>query len=72
MLMVDVMSRQVPGVLGNLNSIEERRVSSSEVYTRPEVFKHRESHTEFPKCFSLDIQPKLRSGKRKGLTRKGV
>ncbi|MDO8565384.1 MAG: tRNA (guanosine(37)-N1)-methyltransferase TrmD [bacterium] len=40
MLIVDVVSRQIPGVLGNLDSLEERRVSSSEVYTRPEIFKY--------------------------------
>ena len=39
MLIIDVMSRQVSGVLGNLDSLEERRVSTSEVYTRPEVFE---------------------------------
>lgn len=46
MLVVDAVARQVPGVLGRFDSIEEERVSSSEVYTRPEVFvwkgkKHR-------------------------------
>lgn len=40
MLIMDVMARQVPGVLGNIDSLEERRVTSSEVYTRPEIFKY--------------------------------
>lgn len=38
MVVLDSVSRQIPGVLGNLDSIEENRISSSEVYTRPEEF----------------------------------
>jgi tRNA (guanine37-N1)-methyltransferase len=38
MLVIDAVSRQIKGVLGSFESIEEERVSSSEVYTRPEVF----------------------------------
>lgn len=46
MVVIDAVARQIPGVLGSFESIEEERVSSSEVYTRPEVFvwkgkKHR-------------------------------
>lgn len=37
MILVDSISRQIEGVLGNFNSREEERVSSSEIYTRPEV-----------------------------------
>lgn len=37
MLVVDAMARQIPGVLGNEASPEENRVSSHEMYTRPEV-----------------------------------
>lgn len=39
MVVIDAVSRQIPGVLGTFESIEEERVSSSEVYTRPEVLK---------------------------------
>jgi tRNA (guanine37-N1)-methyltransferase len=39
MILMDCMSRQVPGVLGNFDSREEARVSSSEVYTRPEIIE---------------------------------
>lgn len=41
MLMIDVVARQVKGVLGDFNSREETRVVSPDVYTRPEVFEHR-------------------------------
>ncbi|PIR85449.1 tRNA (guanosine(37)-N1)-methyltransferase TrmD [Candidatus Kaiserbacteria bacterium CG10_big_fil_rev_8_21_14_0_10_45_20] len=38
LIVLDATARQVNGVLGTFESIEEERVSSSEVYTRPEVF----------------------------------
>jgi tRNA (guanine37-N1)-methyltransferase len=37
MIMMDSISRQIEGVLGNFDSLEEERISSSEVFTRPEV-----------------------------------
>jgi tRNA (guanine37-N1)-methyltransferase len=37
MVMINCIARQIPGVLGNFDSREEERVSSSEIYTRPEV-----------------------------------
>jgi tRNA (guanine37-N1)-methyltransferase len=33
---VDAVTRRLPGVLGKDESVEERRVASSAVYTRPE------------------------------------
>lgn len=41
MIIVDLVSRRVPGVLGNLDSLEERRIASKNVYTRPESFKYK-------------------------------
>lgn len=37
MVVIDCMARQVEGVLGNFDSREEERVSSADVYTRPEI-----------------------------------
>lgn len=37
MVMIDCIARQIEGVLGNFDSREEERVSSSEIYTRPET-----------------------------------
>ncbi len=37
MVMLDAITRRLPGVLGDDESIEERRIAASEVYTRPEV-----------------------------------
>lgn len=49
MLVVDAVSRQIPGVLGKFESVEEERVSSSEVYTRPEVFVWKGKKYKVPK-----------------------
>jgi tRNA (guanine37-N1)-methyltransferase len=49
MILVDSISRQIEGVLGNFDSREEERVSSSEVYTRPEVFVHNKKKYKVPK-----------------------
>lgn len=49
MMMIDVISRQVPGVLGNLDSLEESRTATNDVYTRPEVFKYKGKNYRVPK-----------------------
>lgn len=49
MIVVDAVSRQIPGVLGKFESVEEERVSSSEVYTRPEVFVWKGKKYKVPK-----------------------
>ncbi len=48
MIMVDVISRQIPGVLGNFDSREEVRASSSDVYTRPEVLEYKGKKYKVP------------------------
>jgi len=72
MLILDVMARQVPTVLGNFDSIEERRISSSEVYTRPEVFKYKGKSYRVPKVLLSGHQAKIEEWKRrkKGLDKK--
>ncbi|MBP6883759.1 MAG: tRNA (guanosine(37)-N1)-methyltransferase TrmD [Candidatus Pacebacteria bacterium] len=40
MVLIDCISRQIKGVLGKFESLEEERVSTSEVYTRPEILKY--------------------------------
>jgi tRNA (guanine37-N1)-methyltransferase len=40
MILIDCISRQIDGVLGNFDSREEERVSSSVIYTRPEILIH--------------------------------
>jgi len=49
MVLIDSISRQIEGVLGNFDSREEERVSSSEIYTRPEVFLYKDKKYKVPK-----------------------
>ncbi len=49
MIVIDAISRQVKGVLGTFESVEEERVSSSEVYTRPEVLSWKGKKYRVPK-----------------------
>jgi tRNA (guanine37-N1)-methyltransferase len=49
LVVIDAVARQIPGVLGRFDSIEEERVSSSEVYTRPEVFMWKGKKHRVPK-----------------------
>ena len=49
MIMIDVISRQIKGVLGDFDSLEESRVASPDVYTRPDVFVHKGKKYRVPK-----------------------
>ncbi len=53
MIMIDCISRQIPGVLGNFDSREEERVSSSEIYTRPEIIVVQDSKTKKIKKYKV-------------------
>ncbi|MCR4286102.1 MAG: tRNA (guanosine(37)-N1)-methyltransferase TrmD [Candidatus Kaiserbacteria bacterium] len=48
---IDSVSRQVPGVLGTFESLEEERVSSGEMYTRPEVLEYKKKKYKVPPVF---------------------
>ncbi len=48
MILIDSISRQIEGVLGNFDSREEERVASSEVYTRPEVLEFKGKKYKVP------------------------
>lgn len=48
---IDSVSRQVPGVLGDFDSLEESRVSSGEMYTRPETIIFKKKNYKVPKVF---------------------
>jgi tRNA (guanine37-N1)-methyltransferase len=48
MVLIDVISRQVKGVLGDNDSLEENRISSHEVYTRPEELKYKSNKYRVP------------------------
>lgn len=46
---VDAITRRLPGVLGKDASVEERRIASSAVYTRPETISYKQKNYKVPK-----------------------
>ena len=46
---IDAAARQIKGVLGKFESLEESRVASHEIYTRPEVLNHKGKNYRVPK-----------------------
>lgn len=48
LIMIDAISRHIPGVLGNELSPEEKRIHSNKVYTRPETFKYKGKNYKVP------------------------
>ena len=48
MAIVDAVARRLPGVLGKDASVEERRVASRAVYTRPEAFEYKKKSYKVP------------------------
>ncbi len=65
MILLDCISRQVEGVLGNFNSLEETRIASSDVYTRPEVFEHKGKKYRVPKVLLSGNHAKIVEWKKK-------
>jgi tRNA (guanine37-N1)-methyltransferase len=49
MVCMDVISRQVKGVLHDENSLEETRMASHEMYARPEVYEYNKKKYRVPK-----------------------
>ncbi len=49
LVLIDSIARQIPGVLGKFESLEEERISSGEFYTRPEVLEHKGKKYRVPK-----------------------
>jgi tRNA (guanine37-N1)-methyltransferase len=66
MVVIDAVARQVPGVLGKFESIEEERVSSSEVYTRPEVLKWKGKSHRVPKVLLSGNHARIEEWKKRG------
>ena len=68
MLVVDAVARQMPGILGNFNSVEEERLASRDVYTRPEILKWNGKTYRVPKVLLSGHAAKIGEwkSKRKG------
>jgi len=63
MILIDCISRQVNGVLGNFDSREEERVSSSIMYTRPEVLVYKGKKYKVPKVLLSGNHKKIEEWK---------
>jgi tRNA (guanine37-N1)-methyltransferase len=46
---VDATSRQIPGVLGTFESLEDERPTNGETYTRPEILTYKKKEYKVPK-----------------------
>lgn len=65
MIVIDAIARQVPGVLGKEESLEENRVASHEVYTRPEVLDWQGKKHRVPKVLLSGDHQKIDQWKQK-------
>lgn len=48
MIVIDSISRQIKGVLGDINSLEESRIASNDVYTRPATIVYKKKKYNVP------------------------
>ncbi len=65
-IMIDVMSRQIPGILGKYESLEEERISNKDVYTRPEVFEYKGKKYKVPKVLLSGHHKNIEEWRKKG------
>jgi tRNA (guanine37-N1)-methyltransferase len=63
LIMIDCISRQVEGVLGNFSSLEESRTASKDTYTRPEVFEYKGKKYRVPKVLLSGDHKKIEDWK---------
>jgi tRNA (guanine37-N1)-methyltransferase len=49
MILIDSIARQIPGVLKDETSLEEKRVAGRDVYTRPDTYLHKGKKYKVPK-----------------------
>lgn len=59
MIIADTVARQIPGILGNFDSIEENRAASEEMYTRPSEFTYKRKKYNVPEVFLSGHHAKL-------------
>ena len=74
MIVIDSIARRIKGVLGDLLSIEESRIASPDVYTRPEVIKFKRKKYRVPKILlsghhaKMDEWRAIKKGKKRSKT----
>jgi tRNA (guanine37-N1)-methyltransferase len=64
--LIDTISRFIPGVLGKIESLERNRVSSPEVYTRPDVLVWKKRKYKVPEVLKSGHHAKINEWKTEG------
>ncbi len=59
MIVIDAVTRRIPGVLGDNLSIEEERIASPDVYTRPEIVEFKGKKYKVPKILLTGHHKKI-------------
>lgn len=70
MIVIDAVARQIPGILGSFDSVEEERTASPDVYTRPEVLVWKKKKYRVPKVLLGGNHKEIELWKNKQLERK--
>lgn len=65
MTVVDATARQIRGVLGKRESLEESREASREMYTRPEIFIYKKRKYRVPKILLSGDHKKIEEWRKK-------
>ena len=65
MILIDAISRRVQGVLGDSASVEENRIASRDVYTRPETIIYKKKKYSVPKILLSGHHSNIDSWKKK-------
>jgi len=65
MVVIDSVTRRLPGVLGKDKSVEEKRISSGEVYTRPEKILWKRKKYKVPKVLLSGDHKKIDEWKKR-------
>ncbi|MBI5138308.1 MAG: tRNA (guanosine(37)-N1)-methyltransferase TrmD [Candidatus Vogelbacteria bacterium] len=63
MIMIDSIARQIQGVLGDEDSVEENRTAAAEVYTRPEILEWKSKRYKVPKVLLSGDHKKIEKWK---------
>jgi len=64
--MIDAVARFIPGVLGKSESLEASRISSPEVYTRPDVLVWKGKKYKVPEVLKSGHHAKIEEWKKRG------
>ncbi len=65
MVAIDCMTRRIPGVLGNIDSLEENRISASEMYTKPDTVEFKGKKYKVPPVLLSGDHKKIEEWKKR-------